>query len=577
MPGGMGAQVHLFRRAARVSSTQRQITPSRSPAERIRLERDRHVAFAFAAADLLIETDFSGRIVAASGAAQAVLGVTLPDLAGQALAGFVAPGDRMLVGRLLKQVHTLGRIDPVAIHLARADGSGTRILFGACRLPNWDNSVFLSATLLPGTLADAAQPRDPSTGLLTTEALQAAAQRVSEEDAGSRELKLLRLEGLSGAMRQLPPERTAMLMQEIGGALRAVSIGGDAAGRLAEDMFGVVTNPGHHASSDAALVADLREAFRGAGLADGQIASRFARVDLSLQGLTGGEAGRALSYAISSFVTSMGHDFSIGSLHTGLAAAVDSTVARFADTRLVIAEHRFNLVFQPVVSLAGRSVHHFEALSRFPGSPNTFEMVRFMENVGLIAELDLAVCRFVVQALQANPGVRLAVNLSGRSLQNEAFRSALRALVDPLTSLRDRLLFELTESAKVEQLDEVAGFLGALRQQGHAICLDDFGAGAAAYGYLRRFDVDFVKIDGPFLKAAVDNPRERALIRSVCVLCSDIRCKIIGEMIEDESTAALAVSLGIGFGQGWLFGRPVAELPKPVLPQRRRGTVETWE
>lgn len=548
--------------------------PANSP-ERVRLERDRHVAFAFAAADLLIETAIDGAIVAASGAALAVLGLAVRSLPGRMLAELVAVGDQRLVRRLLLQVQQVGRIDPVTAHLIRPDGVTSRVLLGACCLPNAADRVFLSATLLPTTLTAAAQPRDAATGLLSPEALREAAQRGSGEDGGgARELKLLHLQGLSGAVRQLPSDRSAMLLQEIGAALRAVSVGGDAAGRLGEDTFGLVARAGHR---DAALVAELRGVFRDAGLTEGQIGPRLARVDLTLGGLSGGEVGQALSYAMNSFVAAQGSAFDIGSLREGLVAAVDATVNRFAESRQIINESRFALVFQPVVALAGRALHHYEVLSRFPGKPNTFEMVGFMEDVGLVTELDLAVCRMAMTALEQNPGVRLAVNLSGRSVQTEAFRNELSALITSTAGLGERLMFELTESAAVERLEEAASFLGWLRQQGHKVCLDDFGSGAAAYSYLRRFDVDYLKIDGPFLKAALEKGRERALIRSICVLCDEIGGSVIGEMIEDEKAAGLAKSLGIGYGQGWLFGKPLRELPKPVTASRRRGAVETWE
>jgi EAL domain-containing protein (putative c-di-GMP-specific phosphodiesterase class I) len=109
--------------------------------------------------------------------------------------------------------------------------------------------------------------------------------------------------------------------------------------------------------------------------------------------------------------------------------------------------------------------------------------------------------------------------------------------------------------------------------------LDDFGSVATAYNDLRQLDVDFIKIDGPFLKAAGERGPGGALIRSVSVLCADIGCKVIGEMIEDEAAAALAATLGIGFGQGWLFGEPIADLPMPapVRSARRKGGTETWQ
>ena len=452
----------------------------------------------------------------------------------------------------------------------------TRVLLGACRLPNSADSVFLSVTLLPTTLTETARPRDAATGLLTLDALRDMAERHAGQD-GARELKLLRLDGLSGAMRHLPPDRIAMLMQEIGAALRASSLGGDAAGRLDDETFGLVARAEPGPGRDAALVADLREAFRGAGLPDGKIGPRLSRVDLDAGEMSGGDVGRALAYAMNRFVNAQREEFSIRSLRDGLTAALDDTVSRFAQSRQIIGDRRFSLVFQPVVALTGRTLHHYEALSRFPGEANTFEMVGFMEDVGLVMELDLAVCKQAIAALKQHPGVKLAINLSGRSVQTEAFREELRRLLAPAATLSPRLLFELTESAAVEHLEEAAAFLGWLRELGHMVCLDDFGAGAAAYSYLRRFDVDFVKIDGPFLKAARDRPRERALIRSICVLCNEIGGKVIGEMIEDEATASLAKTLGIDYGQGWLFGKPLRELPKPTTVSRRKGVSESWE
>ena len=551
---------------------------SASPIDPMRLERDRHVAFAFAAADLLIEADADNTIIAASGAAQAVLGLAGRGLLGRQVEAIVAPGDRRLVGRLLKQIRALGRIDPSMIHMVRESGISPRTLFGGCQLPNSADNVFLSVTLLPSVLTLSDQPRDKVTGLLSADALSEAVHRASNDGgSGTRQLKLLRMNGLSGAARQLPPGRATILMEEIGATLRALSIGGDTAGRLGEDAFGFVTRTGDDLNRDSALIADLHEAIRAAGVADEQIKPQMAKIDLSLGGLSSSDAGLALNYAMNSFVQSKGGEFTLGSLQDGLTTAVNETVYRFAETRRIIAEGEFVLVYQPVVDLAGRAIHHHEALSRFPGNANTFETIVFSEDMGLVAELDLAVCRRAIDELMRNPVPKLAINLSGRSIQNEAFRAALGDLVRPLTGLRQRLLFELTESAIVDDLEEAATFLRWLRKLGHPVCLDDFGAGAAAYSYLRRFDVDLVKIDGPFLKAAIDHPRERALIRSICVLCKEIGSQVIGEMIEDERTASLAVSLGIDFGQGWLFGKPESTLPKPLPPSRRKGVLETWQ
>ena len=314
--------------------TQTMRAPAASPIDPMRLERDRHVAFAFAAADLLIEADVGNTIIAASGAAQAVLGLARRDLLGKQVEAIVAPGDRRLVGRLLKQIRALGRIDPAAVHMAREGGTAPRTLFGGCQLPNSADSVFLSVTLLPSALTLPDQPRDAVTGLLTADALREAVHRASSEDgSGTRQLKLLRIDGLSGAARQLSPGRAAILMKEIGATLRALSIGGDSAGRLGEDAFGIVTKIGDDLNLDAALVADLSEATRAAGVSDDQIRPQMARIDLSLGGLSDSDAGLALNYAMNSFVQSKGGEFTLGSLQDGLTAAVNETVSETVSLR----------------------------------------------------------------------------------------------------------------------------------------------------------------------------------------------------------------------------------------------------
>jgi EAL domain-containing protein (putative c-di-GMP-specific phosphodiesterase class I) len=552
--------------------------PPADTVRHLRLERDRHVAFAFAGADLLIEVGAEGTISAASGAAHAVLGVDTRTLVGRPLTDFVTTGDRTFVHRLLRQVCAQFRTDPAVVHLLRSDETPVSILLGGCRLPDHADRVFLSVALPPDALAPIPQPRDEATGLLTADAFQAAAERASGHvTGGPRQLQLVRLDGLAGAARHLSPDRAAMLMEEIGAALRVNSIGGDAAGRLGDEAFGLVTKPDHAANRDAALAADLAVAMRGAGISDGQVASHVARIDIVLGGLNNNDAGRVLKYAMNTFVKSVG-DFDIGSLQSGFTAAVNEAASRFAVIRQMLTDERFTIVYQPVVDLTTRKVHHYEALSRFAEGTDTFETVVFSEDVGLIMEFDLIVCRQVIEAIERGGTARVAVNLSGRSVQNAAFRSALTRLIGSLGANRQRLLFELTESAAVVKMAEAEEFLSQLRLMGHAVCLDDFGAGAAAYSYLRRFDVDFVKIDGPFLQAAGQRGRERALIRSICVLSSEIGCSVIGEMIEDEAGAALAASLGIGYGQGWLFGKPVAELPvPPVRSMRRKGSAETWQ
>jgi GGDEF domain-containing protein len=122
--------------------------------------------------------------------------------------------------------------------------------------------------------------------------------------------------------------------------LRAASVGGDAAGRLGDDSFGIVAKASHSGERDTTLASEIAEAISEAGISDGQVASRVASIDLSFGNLTNSEASRALSYALSTFVKAQGADFDVASLQSGLMKAMDQAVVRFADTRKLLADGR---------------------------------------------------------------------------------------------------------------------------------------------------------------------------------------------------------------------------------------------
>jgi EAL domain-containing protein (putative c-di-GMP-specific phosphodiesterase class I) len=485
----------------------------------------------------------------------------------------VAPADRALFRQLLRRLATAGRLDPMAVHIDHKDGGRVLVLVGGCSMPSLPGKVFVTVTLVPAALAAVDRPRDEGTGLLTKDALLDLA-RLSSPGPSPRRLTLVSLEGLSAAASVLPPDRANLLMEEIGASLRARSMGGDTAGRLAKDEFGFVSAGPADASHQTALVRDLQGVIDAAGIDGKRIGPRSVQIDLAAGGMNEQEAAKSLTYAVASFTRTHGRNFTLSSLQAGLAAAMADTAARFGVVRRIIDQELFTLVFQPVVSFDTRQVHHYEALSRFPGGQSPFEIITFSEEIGLVEELDLAVCRRAIEVIE-EVGASIAVNISGRSVQNARFRDELSELVRPQTHLGRKLLFELTESSAVDDLDDAAGFLRWLRKLGFQVCLDDFGAGAAAYSYLRRFDVDFVKIDGPFLKAAKTQKRERALIGSVARLCQELECAVIGEMIEDEDMVEVAHAMGVRFGQGWLFGKPLERIPPPMVG-RRKGSAQSW-
>ena len=533
----------------------------------IRADRDRFVAFAFAAADLLIELDAKRRIVFATGAAQSLIGMSAAELSGRPFIDLFPAPERGFTSRVLDGLSAAERIEPVSIPLARIDGGTTRVWLGGCRFGGNGSHYFLTISHLTTLLSpEAEDARNPQTRLLDADALPDVLKRVGEASGGQTPvaLTMLHLDGLEALQRRLTDQRRAELMGEIGAVLRLSSAGGDAAAQISGTDFALVQRPGLDAD---AIQAELASITAAAAPNRRPLAMRTAQVAINAVDLDDESAAQALAYCVKKFSESDGKDFSLASLEQALAGMVDQTLDRVAKLRATVASGDFSLVFQPIVSLETGVVHHFEVLSRFAPGESPYEYILFSEEVGMAAELDLAVCEKVLKLMAGSPGAApIAVNLSGKSMASLPFMSRLARLLTEARIDRRKLMFEITESSAIDNLDQANGFLQNLRKLGHRICLDDFGAGFGAYTYLRRFEIDYVKLDGPFLKSGMSNARDSALLRSITGVCAELGAETIGEMIETREEAYAAAGLGVTHGQGYYFGRPLTSPTLPPMP-----------
>ena len=228
-----------------------------------------------------------------------------------------------------------------------------------------------------------------------------------------------------------------------------------------------------------------------------------------------------------------------------------------------IRDRRFTLAYQPVVALADGALHHHEVLVRFGSEGSPFPTIRMAEELDLIAPLDLAVLEEALLVLQATPDLVLAVNASGRSLMSEAFVSAALRLLQAAPGTKGRLMFELTESAAVEDLSLADRHLQALRAAGCEVCLDDFGAGAASLAYLQQLTLDLVKIDGRYIRDLQHGGREATFVRHLVNMCGELRVRTLAEMVETPEAEDAVRRAGVDYAQGWLYGRAA---PRPLDP-----------
>lgn len=231
-----------------------------------------------------------------------------------------------------------------------------------------------------------------------------------------------------------------------------------------------------------------------------------------------------------------------------------------AGFRRHVQERRFNIAAQAVVDLQTRETLHDEWLVRFDSDIELKGLLRPAEISGAIAALDISMMEHAVKTLnmdrRRNP---IAINISGASMDDPKFEPLLFSTLDRLKSDPSRLVIELTETWNLNELDGAALILKTLRARGHAICLDDVGAGAASIRYLRAFETDWLKLDGEFVQAAMKNPRDLTILKAVLALKGPLGVKTIAEGIEDEAAIAFAISLGFDAAQGYVFGKPRTE------------------
>ena len=214
---------------------------------------------------------------------------------------------------------------------------------------------------------------------------------------------------------------------------------------------------------------------------------------------------------------------------------------------------------------------------RIEGTSSPYEYMVFAEQTGFITEVDLHVCKAAIQRLQSDhllTGKSLSVNLSGQSLQTPRFVEELFAVLDKTTSMSRRLIFEVTESAKLDDMAAVGKIIERLRHRGYQVGLDDFGAGYNSYGTLCNMEVDFIKIDGAYVSRLMSSPRDKAMLTSMVTLARGLGIPTVAERIETEEQAQLVTKLDVDMGQGYLFGKPMSEPqkddPKTVQLMRKK-------
>lgn len=231
--------------------------------------------------------------------------------------------------------------------------------------------------------------------------------------------------------------------------------------------------------------------------------------------------------------------------------------------RNALEEDSFELMVQPIMRLEDNDVKHYEVLLRMRdtdgGLISPAHFIPIAEQSGQIILIDRWVLRHSLKALSQlqDRGITLAVNLSGQSLHDGGLK---QYLADELTASGadpHHLILEVTETAAVTDFSTARGVLQTVRDLGCRTALDDFGVGFSSFHYLGQLPVDYIKIDGSFIRSLLISPDSRVIVRAIADIAKGFGKQTIAEFVDQETILPILKTYGITYGQGYHLGRPI--------------------
>jgi Amt family ammonium transporter len=229
-------------------------------------------------------------------------------------------------------------------------------------------------------------------------------------------------------------------------------------------------------------------------------------------------------------------------------------------------QDRFQLNYQPIIGISEGSADsiHYEILLRMLSEdgelipPGAF--MSSAERYLLMPKIDIWVIEnlfcWLSQHGDYNSSDIFAINLSGQSLADESLLYRIKQLFNEYSIPAKRISFEITETAAISNLSQAQVFIAELKQLGCKFALDDFGSGLSSFAYLKSLPVDYLKIDGAFVKDMVDDPIDRAMVESIHNIGSVLKLKTIAEFVENAEILSALKEVGVDFAQGYGIARP---------------------
>lgn len=257
-------------------------------------------------------------------------------------------------------------------------------------------------------------------------------------------------------------------------------------------------------------------------------------------------------------------------VEAGLGSPLDAAISQrdrgtLAMVRQALERGDTLLAYQPVMRADGAAVAFWEGLIRLLDETGRViparDFIGVVEDQDLGRQIDCAALRMGLAALRAQPALRLAVNMSARSVGYPGWMQILRRTIRQQPELLQRLILEITETSVMQMPEIVQVFMEELQDKGVTFALDDFGAGYTAFRHLRHFCFDILKIDGQFARNVEADPDNQVLCEALISLGRHFDMLVVSEAVETEAEARWLAAAGVDCLQGYHFAAPSLRPP----------------
>ena len=527
--------------------------------------------------DLIWTTDAQGRFTYLNNAAHEILGLAPKDLIGRCFFDFEADASHVSNRRFLATLKRNGEVTNYATRLVTAKGEDRWIGINA-RVVLDDDGAMLG---IRGTARDITE-QELATRRIEHLALHDALTDLPNRHSLQRTIELALQSGGMGALLFLDVDHFRYINDNLGhraGDQLIIGVGSvlrDLMRRLDGELFRLggdefaIHLPGvlrKEAVDVGEKALDAIRRYRFQAAEDKVISNLSVSVGIALYPFHGNDLPSLLSNVDIAMYQAKDLGRNRQVLFDQSPDSLRSTHRRIhwaKRLRDALDEDRLVLFQQPVVRLNDRTPVHHEILLRIRDEDGKYilpgNFIELAESLGLIQEIDLCVVEKLLAYMRdtgkAGKKLRYFVNLSRASISDQRWIRRFVTMLNASGVDPNQLVLEITETAAMSEIDVTLTFIRRLKEMGCRFALDDFGAGFSSFFYLKRFEVDYLKIDGSFIRDLSTDEGSRIFVKAVNDVAFGLQKQVIAEWVESPKVLALLLEMGIRFGQGYLFRRP---------------------